>query len=219
MVWHDHPGVQPISLTIKKSQRTRCNVGDLSPLKPASTLPSVQKFFDFAEIVPFDPFQRIVQHVLFRPFLNLLLRMVTFKPLRAFCLIFKKHFCRQRIRQAEGHKVTRTFPFHVWQKTSSVNPRSQWICRFRFDATGPKFKFYSFNSWIFFLGKHLLILRPERPINQHAIGQQATKSSCGRSAELHSAVSQICNPARLEIIPTLSTPLTPSRVQLGDTAD
>ena len=188
VVRHHDPGIQPVSLSVKKLESGGNEASNVRALEQTFTTPFVQKRFQFSKIVAFD---FIKQHCLGRfftgPFCGILAGIKQLKPLGALRLVFQQHSLRQRIGETERDEAACPFPFDVRQISARMNPRAQRIGRLWFHSGSAQCKHYALRSWIFLRRKHA-----------EKITERTTATQPRCSAELHSAVSRICNPQPAE---------------------
>ncbi len=188
VVGHYHPSVQPIPLIRKESKRISNQVGDCRPPEPTRSVGFVEVLLQFAEVVSLDLVECVRQAKRRAGFfLSFLLGVKSLKPFRAFRLVFEQHILRQRVHKTKRDEVTSPFALYVRQVSAGVDTGTQRIRCFWLDSCGAQLEVDTCNPRISLCREHARTLARSRRTWQRPI--------CGqpRSAELHSAVAQICN--------------------------
>jgi hypothetical protein len=189
VIRHDDPSIQKVAFFVKKSQSVCDQVCDFRPLEPAFPFVPIQKSFQFAKVIPLDVFQRRgIRPCSVRRLRNLLFGMQTVKAFGALRLVFNQNFAWQRIREAKRNEVTCAFPFHVRQISTRMRTRPQRICSLQVNSTRTKFELHTLDARRFFRRKH-----PSTLAHRFCDLQAGCGGVPQRSAELHTAVSQIWN--------------------------
>jgi hypothetical protein len=198
VVRHDDPRIQSVAFAVEKAQRPCNQIRNISSLQPATALISIEEIFQFSKIVAFNLLRRIIRLSGFALLLrNFLLGLEPLEPPGAFCPVFKEHVFWQRICKTKCNKVTRPLTLHMRQETARMNSGPQRVGRIRFNTCGAKFKCHPINSRILFLGKHGGRIARAHHARQTFVTLQTVTSVRRRSAELHSAASQIFNLPRV----------------------
>ncbi len=188
VIGHHDPRIQPVALAVEEDQGAGYKVTDLRSLQPARAGVPVQTSFNLAEVFPLDFLQRIRVWRRGMEFLRgLLLRLESLERSGARGLAFQQHDLRERIGEAKSDKVATPFALDVRQISARVDSGTKRVGRLRLYARRAQFKPHASNSRVWVCRKHGCRLA------RNLFDLQQRRGPLGRSAELHSAVSQIFN--------------------------
>jgi hypothetical protein len=188
MVWHNDPRIQSETFVLKKPKRLGGQISNLGSLEPAFAPALVQIVLELPKVTPLNLVQgfwlwRFGAKVVCGGALS----VESLQPFGALGLVFEQNVLWQRIHETERDEVSGALAFHVREVSPCVDSRTQRIGPLRLNACGAQLMLHAFGSRISLGGDH----DPRIARSVWFVQPRQRLQRC--SAELHSAVSQICN--------------------------